>query len=68
MNWKYKIADFCLLIAFWIVLYIDIDFSRKLGLSQILHGRVVFLFSLIGVSAIYICAIAFVHYLMDHFM
>ena len=49
-----KIANFAIFIAFWIVFYINISFCMEFGLSKTGHGIVVFIFSLIGASAIYI--------------
>lgn len=59
-----KIVNFAIFIAFWIVFYINISFCMEFGLSKTGHGIVVFIFSLIGVSAIYICALASAYYLL----
>lgn len=63
-----KIADFVLFIVFWIVFYIDINFCIELDLSKTWHGIVVFMCSLIGVSALYIGVAFFVHYLLKKFI
>ena len=67
MNWKYKIVDIVLFIVFWIMFYVNIIFSRELGLPTTGKGLTIFIFDIIGICAIYLLLHIIINRILDKF-